>query len=164
HPGQVIVLICRGPMGTGMEEVYQITSALKYMPYANSVALLTDARFSGVSSGPCIGHIGPEALSGGPLGKLRDGDQIRIVIDTIGLEGSIDLVRLQPGGGETPDDAELERREYRGDLAADPALPDDTRLWAALQNASGGPWNGSVYDVDRIIRLLEAGAKALAED
>ncbi|HKX29806.1 MAG TPA: YjhG/YagF family D-xylonate dehydratase [Blastocatellia bacterium] len=164
QPGQVIVLICRGPMGTGMEEVYQITSALKYMPYANSVALLTDARFSGVSSGPCIGHIGPEALSGGPIGKLRDGDQIRIVIDTIGLEGAIDLVRPQPDGGDAPDDAELERREYRGDLAADPALPDDTRLWAALQNASGGPWNGSVYDVDRIIRLLEAGAKALSEE
>ncbi|MBL8204757.1 MAG: YjhG/YagF family D-xylonate dehydratase [Blastocatellia bacterium] len=156
--GEVIVLICRGPLGTGMEEVYQITSALKYMPYANSVALITDARFSGVSSGPCIGHVGPEALAGGPIGKLRDGDLVRVIIDTVKLEGSIDLVNEN----HAPNDAELERRTSRVDLAADPALPADTRLWAALQNASGGAWKGCVYDVDRIIKVLEAGQKALA--
>lgn len=160
-PGEVIVLICRGPLGAGMEEVYQITSALKYLPYSNSVALITDARFSGVSSGPCIGHIGPEALSGGPVGKVRDGDLIRIIINTVRLEGTIDLVTQQAEGRYTPDDVELERREYRPDLAADAALPDDTRLWAALQNASGGAWGGSVYDVDRIIRLLDAGRRVL---
>lgn len=156
--GEVIVLICRGPLGTGMEEVYQITSALKYMPYANSVALITDARFSGVSSGPCIGHVGPEALAGGPIGKLRDGDLVRVIIDTVKLEGSIDLVNEN----HEPNDAELERRTSRADLAADPELPADTRLWAALQNASGGAWKGCVYDVDRIIKVLEAGQKALA--
>jgi putative YjhG/YagF family dehydratase len=161
--GEVIVLICRGPMGAGMEEVYQITSALKYMPYANSVALITDARFSGVSSGPCIGHVSPEALSGGPVGKIIDGDLIRVVIDTEKLEGAIDFVRQESDGSYTPDDAELERRTLRPDLAADSALPNDTRLWAALQNASGGPWSGSVYDVDRIVRLLEAGSRALGE-
>ena len=160
-PGDVIVLICRGPLGAGMEEVYQITSALKYMPYANSVALITDARFSGVSSGPCIGHVSPEALSGGPVGKILDGDSIRVIIDTHKLEGAIDFVRQEADGSFTPDDAELERRTHRPDLAADPALPDDTRLWAALQNASGGPWRGSVYDVDRIIGLLEAGKRVL---
>lgn len=162
-PGEVIVLICRGPLGAGMEEVYQITSALKYMPYANSVALITDARFSGVSSGPCIGHVSPEALSGGPVGKLRDGDLIRVIIDTIKLEGLIDLVTREVDGSHVPDDAELARRDYRPDLAADPALPDDTRLWAALQDVSGGPWRGSVYDVERIIRLLEAGRRVLDE-
>jgi hypothetical protein len=47
-------------------------------------------------------------------------------------------------------------------LAPDPGLPDDTRLWAALQAASGGIWRGSVYDVDRIVELLEAGKSALA--
>jgi len=156
--GEVIVLICRGPLGTGMEEVYQITSALKYMPYANSVALITDARFSGVSSGPCIGHVGPEALAGGPIGKLRDGDLVRVIIDTVKLEGSIDLVNEN----HEPNDAELELRTSRADLAADPELPADTRLWAALQNASGGAWKGCVYDVDRIIKVLEAGQKALA--
>jgi dihydroxyacid dehydratase/phosphogluconate dehydratase len=159
-PGEVIVLICRGPLGTGMEEVYQITSALKYMPYANSVALITDARFSGVSSGPCIGHVGPEALAGGPIGKVRDGDLICVIIDTVRLEGTIDLVRQEADGSYTPDDASLNGREYRLDLAADPSLPDDTRLWAALQNASGGAWRGSVYDVDRIISLLEAGRRS----
>lgn len=160
-PGEVIVLICRGPMGAGMEEVYQITSALKYMPYANSVALITDARFSGVSTGPCIGHVAPEALSGGPVGKILDGDLVRVIVDTIKLEGAIDLVRQQADGSYTADDAELGRRNLRPDLASDPSLPDDTRLWAALQNASGGPWKGSVYDVDRIVRLLEAGRKVL---
>lgn len=159
--GEVIVLICRGPLGTGMEEVYQITSALKYMPYANSVALITDARFSGVSSGPCIGHVGPEALAGGPIGKVRDGDLIRVVIDTVNLEGTIDLVKQEADGTHLPNDAELEKREFRSDLAADPALPAETRLWAALQQASGGAWRGSVYDVERILRVLEAGQKAL---
>lgn len=157
--GEVIVLICRGPMGAGMEEVYQITSALKYMPYANSVALITDARFSGVSTGPCIGHVGPEALAGGPVGKVRDGDLIRVIIDTHKLEGTIDLVRRDGQGYLTPHDEELERRPRRDDLTPDPSLPDDTRLWAALQQASGGSWRGSVYDVDRIIKLLEAGIK-----
>jgi len=161
NPGEVIVLICRGPMGAGMEEVYQITSALKYMPYANSVALITDARFSGVSTGPCIGHVGPEALAGGPIGKLRDGDLIRVRIDTINLEGGVDLVRECETGGYEPAASELAARESRPDLHSDPALPDDTRLWAALQNASGGPWRGSVYDVDRIVRVLEAGLRAL---
>jgi putative YjhG/YagF family dehydratase len=159
--GEVIVLICRGALGAGMEEVYQITSALKYMPYANSVALITDARFSGVSSGPCIGHVGPEALAGGPVGKVLDGDLIRVVVDTLNLQGSIDLVREREPGLFEPADEELLRRASRADLHADPALPDDTRLWAALQNVSGGTWGGGVYDVDRIVRALEAGMRAL---
>ncbi|MBV9924364.1 MAG: YjhG/YagF family D-xylonate dehydratase [Acidobacteria bacterium] len=162
--GEVIVLICRGPLGAGMEEVYQITSALKYMPYANSVALITDARFSGVSSGPCIGHVGPEALAGGPVGKLVDGDVVRVVVDTLKLEGSIDLVRESAPGVYEPADEELARRAPRADLRADPALPADTRLWAALQNASGGPWGGGVYDVERIVRVIEAGMRALENE
>lgn len=158
--GEVIILICRGPLGTGMEEVYQITSALKYMPYANSVALITDARFSGVSSGPCIGHVGPEALAGGPIGKVRDGDLIRVVIDTVNLAGTIDFVKADG----TPEDEALAARPFRTDLAADPELPAETRLWAALQQASGGAWRGSVYDVERILRVLDAGRKALAAE
>src|SRR5207249_11450315 len=88
--GDVLVLIGCGPLGTGMEETYQLTSTLKYLPFGKQVALLTDARFSGVSTGACIGHIGPEALAGGPIGKLREGDRIRIVIDRQRLEGSVD--------------------------------------------------------------------------
>jgi putative YjhG/YagF family dehydratase len=156
HAGEVLVLIGRGPLGAGMEETYQVTSALKYLDVGASVALITDARFSGVSSGPCIGHVGPEALAGGPVGRLRDGDRIRIVIDCRHLEGRIDLV----DGNDVPAEAELAGRPPRADLAPDPALPDDTRLWAALQEASGGTWAGAVYDVDRIIALLDAGRRA----
>ncbi len=154
-PGDVLVLCCRGPMGSGMEETYQVTSALKYLPWGKHVAVITDARFSGVSTGACIGHVSPEALAGGPIGKLRDGDRIRIVIDRNKLEGSIDLV------GDTTGDygpewgcAELLRRSPRPDLAPDEALPADTRLWAALQHISGGVWGGCVYDPDAILAQL----------
>ena len=149
-----MVLICRGPMGAGMEEVYQVTSALKYLDVGRSVALLTDARFSGVSTGPCIGHIGPEALGGGPIGRVRDGDQIRVVIDRTRLDGSIDLVTTTAGGETVAADAELAARAPRDDLRPDAALHDDTRLWAALQHASGGTWAGCVYDADAIIAAL----------
>jgi xylonate dehydratase len=160
--GDVLVLICRGPMGAGMEETYQLTSALKYLDYGRHVALLTDARFSGVSTGACIGHVSPEALAGGPIGRLRDGDLIRIVVDRVRLEGTVDFVG-QPGQIVDPEAGArlLAARAPRPDLARDPALPDDTRLWAALQDASGGTWGGSVFDVDAILEALEAGKRAL---
>ena len=91
-PGDVLVLVGRGPMGAGMEETYQITSALKFLKWGREVAVVTDARFSGVSTGACIGHVGPEALAGGPIGRLRDGDTVRIVIDRNQLVGSVDMV------------------------------------------------------------------------
>jgi len=162
-PGEVVALVGRGPMGAGMEEVYQVTAALKYLDFSRTVALVTDARFSGVSTGPCVGHVGPEALAGGPLGRLRDGDLVRIVIDTGKLEGSIDLVRAAADGSWQPADDLLAGRDPHPDIAPDPALPDDTRLWAALQEASGGPWSGAVYDVDRILALLEAGRRTLGK-
>jgi xylonate dehydratase len=157
QPGDVLVLICRGPMGAGMEEIYQITSALKHLSFGKHVALLTDARFSGVSTGACIGHVGPEALAGGPVGKVRDGDRIQIIIDRNKLEGSVDLV----GEGDRVFGVEegtkvLARRSPRPDLAPDPDLPDDTRLWAALQAFSGGTWGGCVYDVDAIEKALRS--------
>jgi putative YjhG/YagF family dehydratase len=156
--GDVVVLICRGPMGAGMEEIYQITSALKHLSFGKHVAVITDARFSGVSTGACIGHVGPEALAGGPIGKVRDGDRIRIVVDRHQLEVSLDLI----GVGDQPLSAEegkhlLAQRPPRSDLAADPNLPDDTRLWAALQRVSGGTWGGCVYDADAIAAALDNG-------
>ncbi len=155
QPGDVIVLICRGPMGSGMEETYQITSALKYLDFGKHVAVLTDARFSGVSTGACIGHISPEALAGGPIGKVLDGDVIEIVVDRVNLEGSVNLVGQ---GADLFDAAEgarvLAARPMRPDLAADPALPPETRLWAALQRVSGGTWGGCVYDPDAILKAL----------
>jgi len=156
--GDVIVLIGNGPSGTGMQETAQITTALRYLPWGKHVALLTDGRFSGFSSGACVGHIGPEALHGGPLGRVRDDDLIEIVIDRRTLSGSVDLVGA---AGEPLDRAAgaalLAQREPHPGLAAHPALPADTRLWAALQRASGGTWAGCVYDVDRIVAALEAG-------
>jgi putative YjhG/YagF family dehydratase len=154
--GDVVVLICRGPMGSGMEETYQITSALKHVPWGKHVAVLTDARFSGVSTGACVGHIGPEALAGGPIGKVRDGDRVRIVIDRVNLEGSIDLVGVGDQEFGADEGARvLASRPARADLAADPGLPADTRLWAALQGVSGGTWGGCVYDVEAILAALQ---------
>lgn len=149
----VLVLVGRGPLGSGMEETYQVTSALKMLPFGKHVAVVTDARFSGVSTGACIGHVTPEALAGGPVAKLRDGDPIEIAIDRGALAGSVNYVG---------DPVEFAAREPHPDLRPDPQLPSDTRLWAALQDASGGPWNGAVFDADRILEVLEAGKKALA--
>lgn len=158
--GDIMVLAGVGPLGTGMEETYQVTSALKHLPFGKDVALLTDARFSGVSTGACIGHIGPEGLAGGPIGKVQDGDIIRVLIDREKNEGSIDLI----GEGSrrfTPEEGArvLALRKPREDLAPNPALPDDTRLWAALQTVGGGAWSGCVYDVDRIVAALQGVRK-----
>ena len=152
--GDVLVLICRGPLGAGMEEVYQITSALKYLDFGKHVAVITDARFSGVSTGACIGHIGPEALAGGPIGKLQHGDLIRILIDRTRLEGSVDLV--DESGSAEAGVRVLTSRSPRPDLRPDALLPDDTRLWALLQSVSGGTWAGCVYDLEAIAVRLSA--------
>lgn len=156
-PGDVIVLAGRGPLGSGMEETYQLTGSLKFHPDGKEIALITDARFSGVSTGACIGHVSPEALAGGPIGKIRDGDLIRIMVDRVLLEASVDLV----GHGddiwsEHEADAELARRSMHPGIRPDPDLPDDTRMWAAMQNVSGGLWGGSVYDADAIVAALSA--------
>ena len=139
-PGDILVLICRGPLGAGMEEIYQITAALKHLSWGKQVAVITDARFSGVSTGACIGHVGPEALAGGPVGRVLEGDRIRIVVDRNRLEGSVDLVG-HDGREYGPEEGArvLAARAPRPDLAPDPDLPDDTRLWALLQQAGAGP-------------------------
>lgn len=156
--GDVLVLAGIGPAGTGMEETYQVTSALKHLPFGKQVALLTDGRFSGVSTGACVGHIGPEALAGGPLGRVVEGDRVRVVVDCRRLEGSVDLVGegaepLSPGAAV----ARLAGRPANPDLAPAAGLPDDTRLWAALQQASGGTWGGCVYDLEAITGALARG-------
>ena len=148
RPGDVMVLMGIGP-GIGMPETYQITSALKYVKGGERIALITDGRFSGVSTGACIGHVSPEAWAGGPLTRVRDGDAIRLVVDTRKLEGSIDVV--------APGAAEVFARPSHPNLQPDSRVPADTRLWAALQNASGGSWGGCVFDADRISLLLDRG-------
>lgn len=166
RPGDVVVLICAGPMGSGMEEILQITGALTHTSWGKSVAVVTDARFSGVSTGPCIGHVGPEALAGGPIGKVLDGDIIEITIDRVRLQGSVNLIG---DAGSPPDqrsvafgDRLLAERPLRPDLAPHPNLPEDTRLWAALQNIGGGTWGGCVFDVDAIMETLDAGRQAMS--
>jgi putative YjhG/YagF family dehydratase len=150
-PGDVMVLIGLGP-ACGMPETYQITSALRYATGGARIALVTDGRFSGVSTGACVGHVSPEAWAGGPLGRVRDGDTIRLRIDTVRLEGTVDVVSIDP--------ATLAARPMHPELRPDPRVPEDTRLWAALQGASGGSWGGCVYDAQRIARLLELGRRA----
>jgi putative YjhG/YagF family dehydratase len=149
--GDVMVLIGLGP-GCGMPETYQITSALKYLKDGQKIALVTDGRFSGVSTGACIGHVSPEAWADGPIGRVRDGDRIRLVVDTRSLGGTVDVL------GVSPEDFAARGRHPQ--LRPDPRVPADTRLWAALQNASGGSWGGCVYDADRVTRLLELGQQA----
>lgn len=154
-PGDVLVLMGRGPMGCGMEEIYQITSALKHLPFGKQVAVVTDARFSGVSTGACIGHVGPEALAGGPLGRLRENDRVRIIVDRNTLEGSVDMVG-DANGSLNPQAATklLDSRTPVEGLAPDPNMPDDTKLWAMLQQMGGGTWGGCVYDEKALQKKL----------
>ncbi len=168
RPGDIMVMICAGPLGSGMEETLQVTGALKHLSWGKHVAVITDGRFSGVSTGACIGHVGPEALAGGPIGKLRDGDIVQVIVDRLHLEGSIDLI----GQAATPPDERspqvgsriLAERAPRADLAPYPDLPDDTRLWAALQAVGGGTWAGCVYDVEKTLRTLEAGQRMIQSE
>jgi hypothetical protein len=89
---------------------------------------------------------------------------IEIVVDRTTLEGTVNLV------GENAVAASVEAgsrilaaRQPRPDLAPDPSLPDDTRIWAALQDVSGGTWGGAVYDAAEILRVVAAGKKALRD-
>jgi len=167
HPGDIIVLICAGPMGSGMEEILEVTGALKHLSWGKEVAVVTDGRFSGVSTGACIGHVAPEALAAGPIGKVLDGDVVQIIIDSINLQGSVDLI----GDADTAPNQQsvelgtliLAERPLRPDLAPHPNLPADTRLWSAMQDISGGTWGGCVFDVDTIVETLKAGKDALSK-
>jgi putative YjhG/YagF family dehydratase len=152
-PGDVMVLAGIGP-GCGMPETYQVTSALKHVKDGQRIALITDGRFSGVSTGACVGHISPEAWAGGPIGRVRDGDTIRLRVDTRNLDGSVDVLSVSSD--------ELAARAVHPALHPNPHVPADTRLWAALQNASGGTWAGCVYDDKRIAHLLNLGLAAEA--
>ncbi len=150
-PGDVLVLAGIGP-AIGMPETYQVTSALKYLAHGKRVAVVTDGRFSGVSTGACVGHVSPEAHAGGPIGRVRDGDRVRIRIDTRRLEGSVDVVSVTA--------EELLARSPSEALRIPSVVPDDTLLWSSLQNASGGTWGGCVYDAGRISELIARGLES----
>ncbi|MBS4210030.1 YjhG/YagF family D-xylonate dehydratase [Bacillus sp. FJAT-50079] len=164
NQGDIMIVAGCGPLGTGMEETYQLTSALKHLSYGKHVTLITDARFSGVSTGACIGHVGPEGLAGGPIGKLCDGDIIEVKIDTVRLEGHLHFLGTEENPVLPDEGALILQQREQNKITPAQGLPDDTRLWAALQKVSGGTWRGSIYDVDRIINVLEAGEEALKRE
>jgi len=98
-PGQVVIIRYEGPRGgPGMPEMLSPTSMIKGQGLGKAVALITDGRFSGGTAGLCIGHVSPEAMEGGPIGLVRNGDRIRIDIPARTLD-----VLLEP--------AELARRQ-----------------------------------------------------
>lgn len=102
-PGDIIVLRNEGPSGgPGMREMLGATSALIGMGLDDSVALVTDGRFSGATHGPAIGYVSPEASRGGPIALVRDGDRIRLDLEARSIELEVDAAEL-----------ERRRREWR---------------------------------------------------
>ena len=101
EPGTVIVIRYEGPKGgPGMREMLAITGALKGVGRGADCALITDGRFSGGTWGFCIGHVAPEAVDGGPIAFVQDGDRIRIDVPTLGLDLLVDddeLARRREG-------------------------------------------------------------------
>ncbi len=96
HEGEVMVIRCEGPRGgPGMREMVMATWLLVDLGLDRSVAIVTDGRFSGTSGGPCIGHLVPEAVDGGPIAVIRDGDVITIDIAarSLGVELSADEIK-----------------------------------------------------------------------
>lgn len=89
--GDIMVVIGGGPSGTGMEETYQLTSALKHISWGKTVSLITDARFGRVDGGLLRPRIAGGA-GGGPIGKLRDNDIIEIAVDRLTLTGSVNFI------------------------------------------------------------------------
>ena len=129
--GDVVVVRYEGPKGgPGMREMLAITAAIKGAGLGKDVLLVTDGRFSGGSTGLCVGHVAPEAVDGGPIGLVRDGDRIRIDVPT----RSLDLL---------VDDAELARRraEFK------PLPPRYTRgVLAKYARLVGSASRGAVCD------------------
>jgi dihydroxy-acid dehydratase len=116
--GEVLVIRYEGPKGgPGMREMLSTTAALYGQGSGDKVALITDGRFSGATRGLCIGHVGPEAAVGGPIGLIQDGDIIVIDTDT----GQLDL-EVEP--------AELERRRKAWKVPANPYQSGALRKFA----------------------------------
>lgn len=120
RPGDVIVIRFEGPKGgPGMREMLSPTSTLCGYGLGDSVALITDGRFSGATKGAAVGHVSPEAAAGGPIGLIREGDRIRIDIPSRKLDLLVD--------GE-----ELARRREAGIHAPDRALSGYLKRYASL--------------------------------
>jgi dihydroxy-acid dehydratase len=93
--GDVVIVRYEGPKGgPGMREMLMITGAIKGAGLGKGVMLVTDGRFSGGTTGLCVGHVAPEAVDGGPIGLVRDGDRIRIDIPNCTLDLLVDEAEL----------------------------------------------------------------------
>jgi dihydroxy-acid dehydratase len=96
HPGDVVVIRTEGPKGgPGMREMLQITAAIKGAGLGKDVLLITDGRFSGGTTGMCIGHIAPESEVGGPIGLVEEGDTIRVDVPARSLDVLVDETILE---------------------------------------------------------------------
>jgi dihydroxy-acid dehydratase len=114
-PGDVVVIRYEGPKGgPGMREMLAITGAIKGAGLGKDVLLLTDGRFSGGTTGLCVGHVAPEAVDGGPIAFVRDGDRIRLDVANKRLDLDVDEAELAARrDGWTP----LEPKYTKGVLA-----------------------------------------------
>src|SRR5699024_11356957 len=96
--GDVVVIRYEGPKGgPGMREMLAITAAIKGAGLGQDVLLLTDGRFSGGTTGLCIGHIAQEAVDGGPIAFVRDGDRIRLDVGSGALDLLVDAAEMEEG-------------------------------------------------------------------
>jgi len=113
-PGDVVVIRYEGPKGgPGMREMLSPTSAIAGMGLSKSVALITDGRFSGGTRGPCIGHVSPEALAGGLIGLVKEGDTITVDITNRRLELRVDEPELSKRREAwKPNPSEVDPRSY----------------------------------------------------
>ena len=103
HPGDVVVVRNEGPRGgPGMREMLALTSFLKGAPLGDSIALVTDGRFSGGTRGLCVGHVSPEAAEGGPIALLRDGDVVRIDLGARTIDVDVPGAALLARSSERP--------------------------------------------------------------
>jgi dihydroxy-acid dehydratase len=95
EPGTVLVIRYEGPKsGPGMREMLMVTGAMKGAGRGGDCALITDGRFSGGTHGFCVGHVAPEALDGGPIALVRDGDVIAIDVETLSIDLDVDAAEL----------------------------------------------------------------------
>jgi len=127
--GEVLVIRGEGPRGgPGMPEMLAVTAAVRGTGHGGDVALVTDGRFSGATTGICIGHVAPEAADGGPLGLVENGDLIRIDLDGRRLD------LLVP-------DTELDRRRLRWEQ---PPLPPGNGMLAKYARLVGSAAQGAL--------------------
>jgi dihydroxy-acid dehydratase len=141
RPGDALIIRYEGPRGSGMPEMFYTTEAIASDPeLAKTIALITDGRFSGASKGPAVGHVSPEAMAGGPIALLEEGDLIELDIPN----RSLNIVGI--------------RGEHREPTEIDTILAERKKAWKApkgkypqgilriFTNNAADPMNGAYMD------------------